>query len=174
MDTKMQNNGLAVAALVLGIVALVLCFVPLVGAISGILAIVFGAIARKSHRRGQAIAGIVTGSIGIVLGILCFFVVFAAMPALQRSQRDMARKLDVSNASSEVMSYQANYRGEAPTSNWLNDQSYTQINEIVSVGDPTTSTAVYTIGESCEGVTGGNAYKISVKLESGDIYCLDS
>lgn len=70
------RNGFGVAALVLGIVAIVLFWIPFVdilGIILGILAIVFGVvgIARvrtgQATNRGMAIAGIVTGAIGVVL-----------------------------------------------------------------------------------------------------------
>jgi hypothetical protein len=67
------------AALVLGIVALVLTalilFAPL-GVLLGVLAVVFGAVGlarvnqRAADNRGQAIAGLVTGAIALLLGIL--------------------------------------------------------------------------------------------------------
>lgn len=67
-------NGMGVAALVLGIVSAALfCLWPL-AIVLGILAIIFGAIARGRARRGeatnpgQALAGIICGAAGIVLG----------------------------------------------------------------------------------------------------------
>jgi membrane-bound ClpP family serine protease len=73
------RNGMGTAALVLGIVALVLTvlilFAPL-GVLLGILAVVFGAVGlarvnqRVADNRGQAVAGLVTGAIALLIGIV--------------------------------------------------------------------------------------------------------
>lgn len=53
----------------------------------------------------------------LVLAIagLIFLMVFIALPALQRSQRDGARKSEVGTVASAITSYQSNNRGSAPT-----------------------------------------------------------
>jgi type IV pilus assembly protein PilA len=53
----------------------------------------------------------------LVLAIagLIFLMVFIALPALQRNQRDTARNNDVSNIASAVTSYSSNNRGAFPT-----------------------------------------------------------
>ncbi|MGW6533376.1 DUF4190 domain-containing protein [Streptomyces venezuelae] len=68
-------NGMGVSALVLGIVAAVgFCLWPL-AIVLGILAVIFGAVGRGKARRGeatnggQALAGIICGAAGIVLGV---------------------------------------------------------------------------------------------------------
>ncbi|MGW6021859.1 DUF4190 domain-containing protein [Streptomyces sp. NPDC055099] len=73
-------NGMGVAGLVLGIVsAAVFCLWPL-AIVLGILAIIFGAIGRGRARRGeatnpgQALAGIICGAAGIVLGVALLIV----------------------------------------------------------------------------------------------------
>lgn len=74
-----QSNGLAVAALVVGIISL-LCAWPL-----GIVAVGLGIAGLSRSKslngvgRGQAIAGMITGAIGVVVAIavLLIFVVFA-------------------------------------------------------------------------------------------------
>ncbi|MFF5187267.1 DUF4190 domain-containing protein [Streptomyces sp. NPDC000345] len=70
-----ESNGMGVAGMVLGIVsAVIFCLWPLAIGI-GILGIVFGAIGRRKARRGeatnpgQALAGIICGIAGIVLGV---------------------------------------------------------------------------------------------------------
>ncbi|URM89438.1 DUF4190 domain-containing protein [Streptomyces sp. MRC013] len=69
-------NGLGVASMVIGIVSIVTCFLYGLGIVLGILALVFGIIGRKRVQRGEAdnggmaTAGIVTGAVGIVLGVL--------------------------------------------------------------------------------------------------------
>ncbi|WP_225725735.1 MULTISPECIES: DUF4190 domain-containing protein [unclassified Nocardia] len=64
-----KSKGLAIAALVLGIIALVTCF----GAyLFGLLAVIFGviALARKNGGgKGMAIAGIILGVIGLIIAI---------------------------------------------------------------------------------------------------------
>ena len=70
------HSGLSTAAMVLGIVGIpVALFVPIVAIVLGVLAIVLGAVGRGDARRrgatntGQAMAGIILGSIDIVLAI---------------------------------------------------------------------------------------------------------
>ncbi|MFE7928905.1 DUF4190 domain-containing protein [Streptomyces sp. NPDC057456] len=70
-----DSNGMGIAALVLGIVSAVgFCMWPL-AVVLGILGITFGAVGRGKARRGeasnpgQALAGIICGSVGIVLAI---------------------------------------------------------------------------------------------------------
>lgn len=66
------GNGLAVAALVLGIIGLVLSMVPFIPYPLAILAIIFGAIGiKKQIKKGLAITGIVTGI--ITLGLKVWF-----------------------------------------------------------------------------------------------------
>lgn len=70
------RNGMGIAALILGLVSIVGAFVAGLGIIPGVLAIIFGGVGyRRSTRgeatnRGIAIAGIVTGIIGVLLAIL--------------------------------------------------------------------------------------------------------
>lgn len=53
----------------------------------------------------------------LVLAIagLIFLMVFIALPALQRNQRDTQRKNDLSRVQSAINSFQANNRGRVPT-----------------------------------------------------------
>ena len=53
----------------------------------------------------------------LVLAIagLIFLMVFVALPALQRSQRDTQRRQDMSRALTAVQNYQSNNKGAAPT-----------------------------------------------------------
>lgn len=67
------RNGLGVAALVLGILALVLSFTVVGGIVLGLAAVVLGALGRGRVKRreadngGSATAGIVLGVLGIVI-----------------------------------------------------------------------------------------------------------
>ncbi|MDG9720968.1 DUF4190 domain-containing protein [Streptomyces sp. DH24] len=71
----LPSNGLGTAGLVLGIVsAAVFCLWP-VAIVGGVLAVIFGAVGRAKVSRGeatnagQALAGIICGAVGIVLGV---------------------------------------------------------------------------------------------------------
>ena len=75
-----QGAGMAITAMVLGIAALVLCWSAFGGLVLGLLAVVFGIVALRRARRGEAggqgraIAGLITGAIGLVLGAVFLFV----------------------------------------------------------------------------------------------------
>lgn len=75
-ETKKDRKGLAIAAMVLGIVSLVLFCIWYISLPCAILAIIFGIIAIKSSKRGMAIAGISTGAVGAILMILLYVIVF--------------------------------------------------------------------------------------------------
>jgi hypothetical protein len=69
------SNGTGMAAMVLGICAAALfCLWPL-AILLGIMAVIFGSIGRVKARRGEAtnpghaLAGIICGAVGILLGI---------------------------------------------------------------------------------------------------------
>jgi hypothetical protein len=73
-----RRTGMGTTALVLGVLALVLVllliFSPL-GAFLGLLAVIFGIVGivranrREADNRGQAVAGLVTGGLALLLGI---------------------------------------------------------------------------------------------------------
>jgi membrane-bound ClpP family serine protease len=73
-----RRNGIGTAALVLGILGLVLVvlifFAPL-GAVLGLLAVAFGVVGiiranrGEADNRGQAVAGLVTGAAALVIGL---------------------------------------------------------------------------------------------------------
>ena len=77
-DTKGRRNGIGVAALVIGVVSLVLAlliiYFPLAGLL-GLIAIILGIVGMsrasrgEADNRGQAIAGLVTGLLGLLLAV---------------------------------------------------------------------------------------------------------
>ncbi|MFF5479577.1 MULTISPECIES: DUF4190 domain-containing protein [unclassified Streptomyces] len=71
----MPSNGMGTAGLVLGIIsAAIFCLWP-VAIVMGALALIFGSIGRGKARRGeatnpgQALAGMICGAAGLVLGL---------------------------------------------------------------------------------------------------------
>lgn len=77
-----EHNGKATAGLVLGILSIVLSFIPILGIILGIVGIVLGVMGRKSEKKKLATIGIVLSVIGILISLAWFvlsFIVLAFM-----------------------------------------------------------------------------------------------
>ncbi|MGW0749214.1 DUF4190 domain-containing protein [Streptomyces sp. NPDC002587] len=81
--TAPKSNGFGVTALVLGIISVVGCITSFIAIALGIGAVVFGALGKGKATRGEAdnggmaLAGIILGAIGIVLGALMLLAMFA-------------------------------------------------------------------------------------------------
>lgn len=139
----------------------------------------------------------------LVLAIagLIFLMVFIALPALQRNQRDTQRKNDLSRLQTAVNNYQSNNRGSLPNAdsaswntfatNYLKvggdsfaDPTRGDYTFNVTQSDPTydTDTAIITVAtnSTCngEGITpsGSNNRKVAMrlKLEGGGIACFNN
>ena len=84
---QQQGNGMAVAAMVLGIVGLVLFWVPFLGLICALLGAILGFTGlSKANKlggkgKGMAIAGIVTGIVGTLIGAWYIYAIFVAVEA---------------------------------------------------------------------------------------------
>lgn len=103
----------------------------------------------------------------LVLAIagLIFLVVFLALPALQRGQRDNQRKQDLGKLMSQVVAYQANTQGVLPNGAWNTTFKSNYLTVNGSFADPS-SGATYTITQQASsggaglpsGVTAGNIF----------------
>jgi len=88
-----QGNGMGTASMVLGIIGLVLAFIPFLGLFSWVLAplaIIFGliGISKGNAPKGQAIAGLATGGVALALCLLWAIAFGAALSgAAQEQQR---------------------------------------------------------------------------------------
>ena len=95
-----QGNGLAVAGLVLGIIAVAFFWMWPIAIICGILGIVFGAIGvSKAKRlggtkRGMALAGLILGILGLVGSIVFIFVIISAVEHDLGDMRDLRRQTE--------------------------------------------------------------------------------
>ena len=70
-----KSSGMAIAGLIMGIFALVLCWVPVVNWILGLLGLIFSiiGIAKKNGgAKGAAIAGLILTILGVVLSVVMF------------------------------------------------------------------------------------------------------
>lgn len=104
----------------------------------------------KNKKQGFTLIEVV-----LVLAIagLIFLIVFLALPALQRSQRDTARKNDVSRLMSQITNFQSNNQGALPASGaW--DSSFKSAyltSGGQSFGDPDTGS--YTLSQAATDAT---------------------
>lgn len=91
--TAAPRNGFGVTALVLGIVGVVFSWVPVLGGILAILALVFGALGYSRARKGEAtnsgmaIAGLILGAIAFVIQVIVFAAVGSAVNQADRDLR---------------------------------------------------------------------------------------
>jgi len=91
-NSNAGRNGIAVAAMVCGIISVVVGWIPVlfaVGAVLAVLAIIFGIVglrrARTSgRRRGLAITGLVTGAFGVPIAILGLVFTIVVVRAIDR------------------------------------------------------------------------------------------
>lgn len=86
MNEKIPGKGLAIASLVLGIIALVCCFVGEGAIVSVVLGIVGIVLASKSKKEGFTsgvrTAGFVCSLIGLVIGGVMFVLAFALLGSI--------------------------------------------------------------------------------------------
>ena len=75
-----QAKGLALTALILGILSLIFSWVPIAGAVGGIIALILGILAlRKGQSKGLSLTGIITGAIAFVIGVIVTIFFFVAL-----------------------------------------------------------------------------------------------
>lgn len=73
-----MSQAYGTSSMVCGILALILCWIPYFSIPLGILSIIFFAVSKKKRENtGMAVAGLVTGIIGTVIGAVLF--VFALL-----------------------------------------------------------------------------------------------
>ena len=79
------KNGKAIAALVCGILAVINAGTVVLGIILGIIAIIFGVLARKNSKSGMALGGLICGIVGIVLSFIVIIVLAFAIGSLSQA-----------------------------------------------------------------------------------------
>lgn len=151
---------------------------------------------KKDTQKGFTIIEVV-----LVLAIagLIFLMVFIALPALQRNQRDTQRRNDLSRVQSAIQNYQTNNRNTLPTFNAAFISQYLTVGTTDSFSDPngnaysfktgaavpatfdTTQSIIYvTTGAICgtnNTVTtgqGGSKVALQYKLEGGGVACVNN
>ena len=121
----------------------------------------------------------------LAIAALIFLMIFVALPALQRGQRDTARKNDVGTIASAVSTYRSNNRNQLPAATADLDSYLDELAQIstVTVTDTGGTEAInedaakiYT-GMECNGTDaqdgGPRDAAVRAFIENGDVYCQD-
>jgi prepilin-type N-terminal cleavage/methylation domain-containing protein len=155
-------------------------------------------VTQNSKKSGFTIIEVV---LVLAIAALIFLMVFIALPALQRSQRDTQRKNDVARVQTAIQNYQSNNRNALPTDAEFNSiliPKYLTVDGADSFSDPngnpyqfrtgtvpssfdtTNSYMYFTRGAKCNGdgapTTGQGATKVAIqyKLEGGGTACINN
>ena len=133
----------------------------------------------------------------LAIAALIFLMVFIALPALQRSQRDNQRRNDLSRVQTAVQNYQTNNRNKLPTFNATFITNYLKVGgdtfqdpngtaysfrttgTVPATFSPTPRQIQVTTGAVCDGealTTGQGTQKVALqmKLEGGGIACVNN
>jgi NAD/NADP transhydrogenase beta subunit len=108
-----KGAGLAIAGMVLGILAVLLCWFAFVNWVLAILAIIFGAVGiaranKGAPGKGMAITGLVCGAVGFIAGTAIFI---AAMRHVDEIHHELQREIERQHSSLIVPGVQAAERG---------------------------------------------------------------
>ncbi len=102
----------------------------------------------------------------LAIAALIFLMVFIALPALQRNQRDAARKDIIGKVASGITTYQSNNRGNQPTKG--SDLSGYIDGITVTTAGSTTGEVVNTISSTTNDTLVNNNYVVQVAPYSAD------
>lgn len=155
-------------------------------------------VTQKSKQKGFTIIEVV---LVLAIAALIFLMVFIALPALQRSQRDTQRKADVARVQTAIQNYQSNNRNSLPADVTVfnsvlipkyltvggdsfsdpNGNAYVFRTGAVNADfDVATSNMYVTYGAKCNGdlppTTGQGSSKVAIqyKLEGGGTACVNN
>jgi prepilin-type N-terminal cleavage/methylation domain-containing protein len=139
----------------------------------------------RSNTKGFTIIEVV---LVLAIAALIFLMIFVALPALQRGQRDTARKNEAGTIASAITTYRSNNRGNLPHDDADLNSYLDNLNQITSVSvaagvsnykDPGEDEAVVVTGAKCTDgeavVETGSPRQAAVVafVESGGVYCQD-
>lgn len=125
-DAKKRAKGISIAGMVLGICSIVLVWF---GFILGVLAIILSSVGLKRAKNGFAVAGLVTGIVGTVFGLIIgAAMIIGAFFGIQQSARDAAVRSDATSVQKKAEQFNAAYEAypsfEEMRAVLLNDDGY--------------------------------------------------
>ncbi len=104
----------------------------------------------------------------LAIAALIFLMVFIALPALQRNQRDTARKQELGKVISAVTTYQSNNKGKSPTDSAADLTAFAKyVDGTVNGSAIDLTTTSVTINTSATNGTTGGATKDVIILAPG-------
>lgn len=106
-EPKQEKKGFCIASLVLGIVTLIFFCLWYISIPCGILAIIFGILGIKSTSKGMAIAGLITGSIGLLISTL--IVIFLFIIGFTIGFSDALNEIDFDDFRTRIEDYKYDY-----------------------------------------------------------------
>ncbi|WP_432249219.1 DUF4190 domain-containing protein [Streptomyces sanyensis] len=180
------RNGLGTTALVLGIIGLLIAFVPLLfwlGGILGLLALIFGLVGLGRAKRGEAtnkgvaVAGTVLAALTLVasvfMGIVTVMAVDEAVDEINKAVEAGAPK-EATAAAEEPADATGGTEGEAPAV----DETLAAGDSVIYDDDVTVTVSApkaYSPSEFAIGHTSGNkAYQVTVVIENAGTEKFDS
>ena len=101
---QQQGNGMAVAGMVLGIIALVLFWVPFLNWVLALLGIIFGALGisrgnKVGRGKGFAIAGLICGLIAAILGVVIWLMLVRGVKEFAHKVKSLDGELEANRLS---------------------------------------------------------------------------
>lgn len=96
-EDNQESKGMSIAALVLGIVSLVMLCIWYISIPCSILAIIFGILGRKKGGKGMGTAGLVLGIITVVFLVIIYILFVAGIATMFSLLKD----IDYNNIDSE-------------------------------------------------------------------------
>jgi hypothetical protein len=105
-DGTQKKNGMATAAMVLGIISIVLGLFGWLGIITGLVAVILAVVAKSQIKAdpsmagsaGQAKGGLIMGIIGIALGIIITILAIMAVNAMANELEGRFQNLDLESS----------------------------------------------------------------------------
>ena len=122
MEEYKENENItdtnAIVGMILGILSVILCWVPVIGLVLGIIALILSIKGLKNSKiinkgKGLSVTGISCGSFGIVVNII-YSIMYIILFLFARTAVDEIKKYDndINNYYNETKSYYRNYNNE--------------------------------------------------------------
>jgi len=182
-----MSNGIAIAAMVVGIIAILLSFVPFAGLTLGATAIVLGIIGlKKAASKGMSIAGLITGGLASLSNLVIIIMIFMGLTFLgglfggavstvgqitndlhDEAQAQIDAKKDFSKGSTAVFG-DFEVKANSVQRNYVPEEEYYQAGEgkelivvnvsVKNISSETTSFSSYDLDINDDGISEGSSY----------------
>ncbi|AJT41395.1 hypothetical protein [Psychromicrobium lacuslunae] len=121
MPQQSQSNGFGIAALVVGIVALVISFIPFLGwgaFVLGPIAIILGilgVVLKKGSKKGTSITGIILGAIAVVIAIIVAAITALAITGISNAINSASAEISQKSEGTSEVEYIVTTKGGSAT-----------------------------------------------------------